>query len=170
MDAKLMEAVAAFGAGRPDQAEKLFRAIVRRRPNDVDARRMIGFLCHQTGRHAEAVDHFDRVLRGISLLALNRPQEALDSFNGALATDGPQTDTYVNRGVALQRLQRLTEAIESYDRAIALDPAYVLAHTNKAAALEDQGKLAEALASYDFSLKFQPTSDAWWGRSTVLQL
>ena len=182
MDAKLMEAIAAFQAGRPDQAEKLFRDIVRRRPNDVDARRMIGFLCNQMGRHAEAVEHFDLVLRlnrkqpqihylrGISLLALNRPEDALDSFNGSLAVDGPQTDTYVNRGVALQRLQRLGQAIESYDRAIALDPTYVLSHTHKAAALEDQGKFAEALASYDTSLKVQPTPDAWWGRSTVLQL
>jgi len=177
-----MEAIAAYQAGRPDHAEKLFRKIVRRRPNDVDAQRMIGFLCNQTGRHAEAVDHFDLVLRlsprlpqihylrGISFLALKRFQDALASFNGALAIDGPQADTYVNRGVALQRLERLSEAIESYNRAIALDPTYVLAHTHKAAALEDQGKLAEALACYDTSLRIQPTSDAWWGRSTVLQL
>src|SRR5258708_37605787 len=102
MDAKLMEAIAAFQAGRPDQAEKLFRDIVRRRPNDVDARRMIGFLCNQMGRHAEAVEHFDLVLRlnreqtqihylrGIFILALNRTDAALDSFNGSLAVDGPQ--------------------------------------------------------------------------------
>jgi len=177
-----MEAIAAYQAGRPDQAEKLFRKIVRKRPNDVDAQRMIGFLCNQTGRHAEAVDHFDVVLRlnrkqpqihylrGISFLALKRFQDALDSFNGALAIDGPQADTYVNRGFALQRLERLSEAIESFNRAIALEPTYVLAHTHKAAALEDQGKLKEALTSYDNSLKLQPTSDAWWGRSTVLQL
>jgi len=182
MDAKLMEAIAAYQAGRPDQAERLFRDIVRRRPNDVDARRMIGFLCNQMGRHAEAVEHFDLVLRlnrkqpqihylrGISLLALNRPEEALDSFNGSLAVDGPQTDIYVNRGVALQRLQRLGQALESYDRAIALDPTYVLAHTHKAAALEDQGKLEEALTSYDNSLRIAATPDAWWGRGTVLQL
>src|SRR5258708_6337807 len=182
MDAKLMEAIAAYQAGRPDQAEKLFQERVRRRPNDVDARRMIGFLCNQMGRHAEAVEHCDLVLRlnrkqpqihylrGISCLALKRFQDALDSFDAALAIDGPQADTYVNRGVALQRLERLGEAIESYDRAITLDPFYVLAHTNKAAALEDQGKHQEALASYDNSLKVQPTSDAWWGRSTVLQL
>jgi predicted O-linked N-acetylglucosamine transferase (SPINDLY family) len=94
----------------------------------------------------------------------------LDSFDAALAIDGLQADTYVNRGVALQRLERLSEAIASCDQAIALDPFYVLAHTNKAAALEDQGKHQEALASYDNSLKVQPTSDAWWGRSTVLQL
>ena len=182
MNAKLMEAIAAYQAGRPDQAEKLFREVARKRPNDVDAQRMIGFLCNQTGRHAEAVDHFDRVLRlnpkqpqihylrGISFLALNRPGDALDSFNGALAIDGPQADTYVNRGAALQRLQRLSEAIESYNRAIAFDPTYVLVHTNKAAALEDQGKFAEALASYDTSLGIRATSDAWFGRSTVLQL
>jgi protein O-GlcNAc transferase len=182
MDASLMEAIAAYQAGRPDQAEKLFRKIVRKRPNDLDARRMIGFLCNQTGSHAEAVDHFDVVLRldrkqpqidylrGISCLALKRFQDALDSFDRALAIDGPQADTYVNRGVALQRLECLSEAIASYDRAIALDPFYVLAHTNKAAALEDQGNYQEALASYNNSLKVGPTSDAWWGRSTVLQL
>src|SRR5215467_12007342 len=181
MDAKLMEAIAAFQAGRPDHAEKLFQEIIRRRPNDVQAQRMIGFLCNQAGRHSEAVDHFDLVLRlspkqpqihylrGISFLALKRFQDALDSFNGALAIDGPQADTYFNRGVALQRLQRLSEAIESYDRAIKQDPFYVLAHTHKAAALEDQGKLPDALASYDYSLKLHATSDALWGRSTVLQ-
>jgi hypothetical protein len=32
MNAKLMEAVTAFGAGRPDHAEKLFREIARKRP------------------------------------------------------------------------------------------------------------------------------------------
>jgi predicted O-linked N-acetylglucosamine transferase (SPINDLY family) len=177
-----MEAVAAYHAGRPDQAEKLFRKVARRQPNDVDAQRMIGFLCSQTDRHTEAVDRFDVVLRlnpkqpqihylrGISFLALKRFQDALDSFNAALVIDGPQPDTYANRGAALQRLERLSEAIESYDRAIALDPTYVLAHTHKASALEDQGRLAEALASYDNSLKIQPTSDAWWGRCTVLQL
>jgi len=177
-----MEAIAAYQAGRPDQAEKLFREIARKRPNDVDAQRMIGFLCNQTGRHAEAVDHFDVVLRlnrkqpqihylrGISFLALKRFQDALDSFNGALAVDGPQADTYVNRGFALQRLERLSEAIESFNRAIALEPTYVLAHTHNGAALEDQGKLQEALLSYDTSLRIQATADAWWGRSTVLQL
>jgi protein O-GlcNAc transferase len=182
VDAKLMEAITSLQGGRPDQAEKLFREIVRRRPNDLDARRMIGFLCSQTGRHGEAVEHFDvtlrldpkqpqiHYLRGISLLALDRLQDALDSFNGALAIDGPQADTYVNQGVALQKLQRLSEAIESYDRAIKLEPTYVLAHTNKAAALEEQGKLAEALASYDNSLRIQATADAWAGRGMVLQL
>jgi predicted O-linked N-acetylglucosamine transferase (SPINDLY family) len=182
MDAKLMEAIASLQAGRPDQAETLFRDIIRRRPNDIGARRMMGFLCSQMGRHGEALEHFDltlrispkqpqiHYLRGLSLLVLNRFQDALDSFEGALAIDGPQADTYVNRGAALQRLERLNEAVESCNRAIALDPTYVLAHTRKGSALEDQGKLQEALASYDNSLRIQATADAWWGRSTVLMI
>jgi predicted O-linked N-acetylglucosamine transferase (SPINDLY family) len=177
-----MEAIAAFQAGRLDEAEQLFRDIARQRPNDVDAQRMIGFLCSQSGRHAEAVEHFDRVLRlnrkqpqihylrGLSLFALDRHLEALENFDRALAVDGPQADTYHNRGAALQKLQRLSEAIESYDRAITLDPAFVLAHTNKATALEEQGRLAEALASYDHSLRIRATAEAWCGRATVLTL
>jgi Flp pilus assembly protein TadD len=76
MNAKLMEAITAFGAGRPNHAEKLFREIARKRLNDVDARRMIGFLCNQTGRHAEAVEHFDQVLR------LNRRQPQIHYLRG----------------------------------------------------------------------------------------
>jgi predicted O-linked N-acetylglucosamine transferase (SPINDLY family) len=182
MNAKLMEAIDAFQAGRPDHAEKLFRDIARRRPNDVDVQRMIGFLCNQTARHAEAVAHFDAVLRlnrrqpqihylrGMSLLALNRLQEAVENFDRALVVDGPAPDTYLNRGAALQKLQRLPEAIENYDRAIALDPAFVLAHTNRATALEEQGRLAEALAGYDHSLRIGQTAEAWCGRATVLTL
>jgi protein O-GlcNAc transferase len=182
MDAKLMEAIAAMRRDDPGQAETLFREIVRERPNDLDAHRMFGFLCFQTGRHAEAVGHFDRVLglnpkqpfihylRGMSLLSLNRFRNALDSFNEALAVDGPDADAYVNRGVALQKLERPSEAVESYDRAIKLDPACVIAHTNKAGALEQQGRLQEALASYDNSLRIAATPNAWSGRSTVLQL
>jgi protein O-GlcNAc transferase len=181
MDPRLLEAIAAFQSGRLDHGEALLRDIIRRRPQDVDARRLIGFVCAQTGRHAEALENFDLTLRlvprqpqihyirGMSLLVLNRFREALESFDKALVVDGPQADTYVNRGVALQRLQRHQEAIASYDRAIALDRRFVLAHTNKAAALDEQGRLAEALASYEDSLKVLATPDAWAGRGTVLQ-
>src|ERR1700723_2421877 len=122
MDVNLAQAFAAFQAGRTAEAEALYREIARRRPNEIEALRMIGVLCGLAERHEEGLAQFDRALRlnrklpgilfnrGISLLALARNAEALDSFDRALKMSGPHADTYSSRAVALRRLQRQNEA------------------------------------------------------------
>jgi protein O-GlcNAc transferase len=181
MVAKLAEAFASFQAGRTVHAESLYREIISVRPNDLEARRMIGILCSGTGRHAEALEHFDRALRvnrnqpailynrGISLLALGRNSDALENFDRALKLGGPDADAYVNRAIALRRLQRMSEAIESCDLALKLNPFSHIAHSNKANALADLGRLEEALASYDDSLRMAMSPDVWMGRGGVLR-
>jgi tetratricopeptide (TPR) repeat protein len=181
MVAKLAEAFASFQAGRTVHAESLYREIISVRPNDLEARRMIGILCSGTGRHAEALEHFDRALRvnrnqpailynrGISLLALGRNSDALENFDRALKLGGADADAYVNRAIALRRLQRVSEAIESCDLALKLNPFSHIAHSNKANALADLGRLEEALASYDDSLRVAMSPDVWMGRGAVLR-
>jgi len=181
MDAKSAEAFASFQAGRTVHAESLYREIIRVRPNDMEARRMIGILCSVTGRHAEALEHFDRALRvnrnqpgilynrGISLLALGRNSDALESFDRALKLGGADADAYVNRAIALRRLQRVSEAVESCDLALKLNPFSHIAHANKANALADLGRLEEALASYDESLRMAMIPDVWMERGAVLR-
>jgi predicted O-linked N-acetylglucosamine transferase (SPINDLY family) len=142
---------------------------------------MIGILCSVTGRHAEALEHFDRALRvnrnqpgilynrGISQLALGRNSDALENFDRALKLGGADADAYVNRAIALRRLRRIGEAIESCDLALKLNPLSHIAHTNKANALADLDRLEEALASYDDSLRTAMSPDAWMGRGAVLR-
>ena len=165
MDAKLAEAFATFEAGQTAQAEALYRDIARRRPNDIEALRMLGVLCSLAQRHEEALAQFDRALRvnrsqpgilynrGISLLALARDAEALESFDRALKIGGPHADAYLSRAVALRRLQRQNEAVASCDLAIKLNPFGFGAHLNKANALADLGRFEEALVSYSESLR-----------------
>ena len=181
MDAKLAEAFATFEAGQTAQAEALYRDIARRRPNDIEALRMLGVLCSLAQRHEEALAQFDRALRvnrsqpgilynrGISLLALARDAEALESFDRALKIGGPHADAYLSRAVALRRLQRQNEAVASCDLAIKLNPFGFGAHLNKANALADLGRFEEALVSYSESLRVKPSADAWMGRGVALK-
>ena len=73
--------------------------------------------------HAAALSN-----RGLSLHKLGRLDEALASYDRALATQPDYADALVNRGVTLHDLKRFDEALASYDRAIALRPDHADAH------------------------------------------
>jgi len=52
---------------------------------------------------------------------LERYQEALESYDEALAIDQYYKDAWNNKGVALNNLERYQKALESYDEALAID-------------------------------------------------
>ena len=55
---------------------------------------------------------------------LKRLEEALASYDKALALKPDFAEAYNNRGNALKELKRLDEALASYDRALAIKPDY----------------------------------------------
>ena len=77
-------------------------------------------------RPAEAYNN-----RGNALQDLKRFEEALASYDKALAIRPDYAEAYSNRGIALQDLKRFEEALASYDKAIALKPDYAEAFNNR---------------------------------------
>ena len=61
-------------------------------------------------------------LLGMALAHLGRNEEALASFDRALALGPATAGLHGSRADALVALGRLDEAVQSYDRALALDP------------------------------------------------
>ena len=59
---------------------------------------------------------------GVILDALKRHEEALESFDRALAQQAGDAVIHYNRGNALKGLGRYEEALASYDRALAIAP------------------------------------------------
>jgi len=94
--------------------------------------------------------------QGNALKELKRLDEALASYDKALALKPDYADAYNNRGNALQDLKRLDEALASYDKALALKPDYADAYNNRGNALRELKRLDEALASYDKALSLKP--------------
>jgi protein O-GlcNAc transferase len=62
---------------------------------------------------------------------LGRLQEALASYDQALAINPRYAEALYNRGNALQELKRNDDALASYDRALAIKPDYAEAFNNK---------------------------------------
>ena len=62
---------------------------------------------------------------------LKRHDEALASYDKAIALKPDYAEAYNNRGNALSELKRHEEALASYDKAIALKPDYAEAYNNR---------------------------------------
>ena len=74
--------------------------------------------------------------RGNALQELKRLDEALASYDRALALKPDYAEAFNNRGNVLQELKRLDEALASYDKALALKPDYAEAFNNRGNALQ----------------------------------
>jgi tetratricopeptide (TPR) repeat protein len=94
--------------------------------------------------------------RGIALNALKRFDEALASYDRAIAVRPEFVEALVNRGNTLQQLQRFDAALASFDRAVAVRPDHAEAYYNRANTLHALKRFDEALASFDRALALRP--------------
>src|SRR6185436_12441640 len=175
----LRQAVLCHQRGQLGEAETLYRYTLDSDPDNFDALHLYGVLKHQRGNHADALSFIARALkpdfaealnnRGNALRALKRLQEALTSFDRAVAVRADYAEALNNRGNSLVDLGRLEDALESYDRALAHRPKYVDALINRANTLRLLGRHDEALASFERAVLFKPDhAEGYLGHGNTL--
>jgi tetratricopeptide (TPR) repeat protein len=104
------------------------------------------------------------------LYKLGRHDEALASYDRAIAWMPDRADFHFNRGFILGRLGRHVEALASFDRAIALKPDYVDAHHNRSLKLLLLGHYNDGFKAYEWRQRtphkpLQFTQPQWHGES-----
>ena len=98
-----------------------------------------------------------------------RYDEALASYDKAIALKPDYANAHFNRATTLKKLTRLDEALASYDRAITLKPDHAEAHNNRGVLLQEMRRYDEALASYDKVIALNPRhAEAHNNRGIVL--
>jgi predicted O-linked N-acetylglucosamine transferase (SPINDLY family) len=148
-------------AGHAAEAETRLRAALRANPDSVDALHYLGLVCHQSGRHADALAHLSAAVQrapGLAFLRANhaevlRAAGQLEAAEGearaALALDPTQAAAEFNLAAILAERGRHAEALEHGLRALAGRPDWVEALTlgaNVCIALEQRAKAQELLA------------------------
>jgi tetratricopeptide (TPR) repeat protein len=131
---QLAQALQCHQAGRLQEAEQLYLAILQADPHHVDALQLYGMVALQSGRAEVAVNYLREALR-------HKPDyaEVHNNLSNILAGQG-----------------KLDEAIAGYREAIRLKPAYAEAHHNLGRAFKDRGRLAEAAASWREAVRLMP--------------
>ena len=99
--------------------------------------------------------------RGILENSLGRLDQALASFNAAIAIDASLGDAYVNRGTVLIRQKKYEDALAEIDKGIGLGMAFLhIGYYNRAVAEELLGRYRDAYYDYTRTLEIEPNFGA----------
>lgn len=156
--ARLLHAFELHRAGDVEAAALLYELVLRERPEDVDARHLLGVARRQQGRAAEAVELIRGALAraehhadawsnlGNALADLSRFTEAAAAFARAGELRPGNVGAWYGLGLARARLGDLDGAVDAYRRALSVDPGHVPSRHNLANLLIERGRDAEAAA------------------------
>ena len=180
-DETFRHALSLHRAGRLDDAEPLYRAVLAAQPGNFGALLHLGVLRLQQGGHDEAIELTRAAVAsdpgsaeahsnlGAALHLLGRAEAAVASYEAALAIDPDRAEAYYGLATALHAQQRPDEAIACYERALAIDPDYGEASCGLGAALHTAGRNRRAVACYDAALAVDPDyGEALCGRAAAL--
>jgi tetratricopeptide (TPR) repeat protein len=93
---------------------------------------------------------------GSALLALDKPQEALEAVDSGLAQHPEHARLHRLRSIVLFELKRFAEALEAAEAALAEYPDMADAHSSRAFALSAMGRTAEALEAVSRAVALEP--------------
>jgi tetratricopeptide (TPR) repeat protein len=161
-------AVALHRQGRLGEAERVYRAILKLKPDDFAALHYLGMIATQQGRQQEAEGLIRQALTinpdsaqahndlGIALAELGRHEEALTEYERAVLLDPANVEARNNLGNALHTLGRSGDAVIQFAQALAVRPDVADIHNNLGNALAGLRREQEAVASFHNAIRIRP--------------
>ena len=104
----------------------------------------------------------DLFVEGNKLLRLQKYQEAIASYDKAIAIKPDFHEAWYGRGLCLDNLQKYQEAIASFDKAIAIKSDFHEAWHNRGFSLNELQKYQEAITSFDKAIAIKPDFYVAW--------
>lgn len=166
--------------GRAEEAERLYRRVLRDNPRNVDALRLLALVAAKADRADDAEVLLlqaveiapDFTLAQIDLGRLRKEQdrfaEALECFDRAIALEPSQPQAHYLRAATLARASFTFEAIESYRRCLALRPTHAGALTGLGHVLKAVGDYDGAVASYNTCIRQAPDNgETYWSLANL---
>jgi tetratricopeptide (TPR) repeat protein len=174
----LQQAVAAHNSGNLQEAEKIYKAILKSHSRNLasDSAKSIiaqtycnlGIALHDKGDLLGSIDCYKNTLKikpyfiqvyflmGLALRDQGDLFASINCFKQATELEPTNADTFINLGAAQQHAGELSCAVASYKQALALDPVCAEAYNNMGSALHGIGELDAAIESFRRALDIEP--------------
>lgn len=164
----LQSAFEHFQAGDFNQAETLYRKILRAKPNNIDSLHNLGILCYQRGDYESAIRYISKVVQqtpnnanaynnlGLALEGKGRRDEAIIYYRKAIQIDPALSNAFYNIANALKDKGDIESAIANYQKALELDPHFTFAYNNLGIAYKHKGDIDEAIRHFKKALSINP--------------
>jgi arylsulfatase A-like enzyme/Flp pilus assembly protein TadD len=180
VDRDLQKVVRLYHDGKMDEAIRLARDVVRRRPTMTPGYEYLSFLLGQTGRDDLAAATLEEARRrglmteilasrlGLLYSAQGKPKEALAILEPLSGSLNP--DVLNALGIARATAGRVPAAIQAFESALAADPGNALAWQNIGLTQVQHDRPGEALAAFDKAFAInERLPRAWNGRGVALE-
>ncbi len=151
-----------------DKAEKLYKKIIKKFPNNFDANYFMASIKAQKNSYNEAKDYMEKANSinpnlpelnnnlGLVYLNLNELEKSINYFQKAIKLNKNYILAYTNLGMAHINLKNVPEAKKSYLRALEIDPSNLLANYNYANLLKRLGDHENSENYYKKSIEINP--------------
>ena len=155
-------------SGLLDQAEARYREALRQDPGNFHALNLLGVICINTDRAAEAADLIAAAVEqdpgdaealanlGLARKDLKQFARASESLQRAIRLNPRNPVTHNNLGNVQAAMGDYKAAVATYRAALRLDPDYVECLSNLAAALKEVRQYDGALAAADQAIELRP--------------
>lgn len=178
----LQQAFGAHQAGRLDQAEAGYRAVLQHAPDTWSAITLLATIALQRGQWPQAIAGFRQSLAlhaaqpdaqlnlGNALRETGQAELALACYEQSLAIQPSFVAAWVNQGNLLREMRRFTESVKSYQHALELQPDSADIYNNLGITHWEAGQFDAALKAYDAALQRAPDdASIWHNRGHVLR-
>ena len=166
---QLIKAIALHQKGRLDDAQTIYKEILKANPKKFEALHFLGIIAAQSNEHETAVDLISKAIAsqpndakshynlGFSLQALRRYESAVRCYDQAILIAPNYAIAFSNRAAVYKELHQLEAALISYDNAIMINPLNAEDYANRAAVLHDLHQTEAAIASCDQAISIMPS-------------
>ncbi|MEX2496346.1 MAG: sulfotransferase [Woeseia sp.] len=177
---KLAHAAEHHKAGQLEEAERLYREVVRGNPLNVDALRMLGRIALAAKRNADAERLFLRAIKlapdftgamtdlGRVLKEQNQFAEAIDCFRRVIELEPDNAQAHFQLAGTLAPAALTYRAIEAYEKALELQPTFPGATLGLGHVLKTVGRQDEAVNAYRECIRLRPDNgESYWSLANL---
>ena len=155
-------------AGRTEEAERVFRDLLKREPDHADSLHLLGVLSAQQGRLEEAINLIQRAMTvsgehpvylnnlGEVLRLQGRLDESLSMIKGVVELAPAFPDGHYNLGNVMKQMGQDDVAVISFRKALELEPKHAKARFSLANTLREQGRVPLARREYQQIVEEHP--------------
>lgn len=166
--------------GKPQEAEQIYRDLLKKDPNNVDALRLLAGLASSRNEHRDAEillkralelkPDFGRALADLvnNLVDQEKLDEALEAADRLTRIGGDNPDSWLLQGNAFSAAGQYEQAIAAYRKALELSPEHPGALSGLAHNQKTIGNRDEAISNYRKCIVVNPYfTEAYWSLANL---
>jgi len=167
-------------AGRLRLAEDVYKNILKKDKNNIDALRLFGLLAFKLKKYDIAEQLFIKVLKLNPSFALawdnlaklyriqNKLSKSIPAFKNLIKLDPNNFEALVSLGTVYIKLSKYKDGIDLYKKALVINPENARVHLSMGHALKTLGNRKECERAYQNAIKYYPLSgEAYWSLANL---